>query len=89
MGTWLAGLAEEDVLEKEGIVLADFEASGVVPLVLLGVIDVFALGAFELDDDAIAFFLGHGIGAPAIWTQTKRARWPVNKVILSHGSLET
>lgn len=61
----LAGFAEHDVASKQGVVLVDFEASGVVPLVLLGVVDVFALGALELDDDAIALFLGHGTGAPA------------------------
>ena len=44
---------------QQGIVLFDLEAGGVVSLVLLRVIDVFTLGAFESDDDAIALFLGH------------------------------
>ena len=76
------------MLAQQWIVFADFEASGVVPLVLLGVVDVFALGALELDDDAIAFFLGHGIGAPANWTQSKRAQWPVNWKRIAHASRE-
>src|SRR4051794_6672957 len=72
---------------QQGIVLLDLEARGVVSLVFFGVVDVFALGAFHFDDDAIAFFLGHGNRRSLKFRQnTKWAGGPVNRSMIAVSS---
>jgi hypothetical protein len=72
----LSGLAEHHMAAKQRIVLLDLESRRVVSLVLLGVIDVFALSAFEFDDDTIALFLRHFDPAFLAHTKQKGAEPP-------------
>jgi len=57
----LLGFAVGYVLAHSGVVAAQFEPAGVVLAVLDGGIGVGTLGAPQLDDDAVAFFAGHGV----------------------------
>ena len=57
----LLGFAVGHVLAHGGVIAAQFEPAGVVLAVLDGGIGVGTLGAPQLDDDAVAFFAGHGV----------------------------
>jgi hypothetical protein len=57
----LLGFAVGYVLAHGGVIAAQFEPAGVVLAVLDGGIGVGTLGAPQLDDDAVAFFAGHGV----------------------------
>ena len=59
--TKLLGFAVGYVLAHGGVIAAQFEPAGVVLAVLDGGIGVGTLGAPQLDDDAVAFFAGHGV----------------------------
>lgn len=59
--TKLLGFAVRDMLADSGVVPTQFQTTRVVFAVLYSGVRVCALGAAQLNDDAVAFFAGHGI----------------------------